>query len=369
MALNKIIRPLTILLFILIPLLLVSGGFYIWWNNASPDKTCTSCHEINHSFNSWSASAHRNIACTKCHGTALSNGYHSLREKSRMVFSHIRHDMHSDDIRLNEEQVLEIMDRCRTCHQSEYAKWQSGGHSAHYAAIFLNEGQNSRELLNYDCLRCHGMFYEKTTDDLVEPISLSGPWQLKENGKAAQFTIPCMACHQIHSDGEPLRQPDYSEPKNIFYGRNISDKSIAFYSRHEKRHFSLENLPLPVIMINGDTVRTPEDPVYKLCVQCHAPSVWHEAGTADDRTPVGVHEGISCRACHEPHSNNQRNSCDKCHPAISNCNLDVKTMNTSYLSPSSPNNIHFISCRSCHPDQILRKQAGKPEVTSATGKF
>lgn len=350
----KTFGPLAMLLSILALLILFTGGFYVWWNNASPEKTCVSCHEINHAFNSWNASAHREIGCKECHGTALGNGIHSLKEKSRMVLTHVSNNIHSDDIRLSEEQILQTMNRCRNCHQSEYTKWQSGGHSAHYSAIFLNETQNSREQLNYDCLRCHGMFYEKTISDLVEPLSVAGPWRLKEPGKALQPAIPCMACHQIHSDGEPLPQPDYSEPKNIFYGRKMSEKSIAFYSRHEKTHFTLKNLPEPVILIHGDTVKTPKDPVYRLCVQCHAPSVWHEAGTADDRTPVGVHEGISCRACHEPHSNNQRNSCDKCHPAISNCNLDVKTMNTSYLSPSSPNNIHFVSCRNCHPDQKLR---------------
>jgi hypothetical protein len=356
MTTKNIFRPLILITLFVVPLLMLTGGFYIWWNQASPEKTCTNCHEINHAFNSWSESAHRGISCKECHGTALSNGLHSLQEKSRMVFSHLKYDMHNDNIRLSEAQILETMDRCRNCHQSEYAKWQSGGHSVHYAAIFLNENQNQKEQLNYDCLRCHGMFYEKTIDDLVEPISTEGPWKLKELEKAHQPTIPCMACHNIHSPGLPLPQPDYSEPKNIFYGRNISNKSLGFYSRHEKIHFSPASLPEPVIMIYGDTVRVPSDPVYRLCVQCHAPSVWHEAGTSDDRTPVGVHEGISCRACHEPHSNNQRNSCDKCHPGISNCNLDVKTMNTSYMSPSSPNNIHFVSCKSCHDDKPARKK-------------
>jgi hypothetical protein len=356
MTIKKISRTLLIIMWIFIPVLILTSGLYTWWNLASPDKTCTSCHEINSSFDSWMSSAHREIACRECHGTALSNGIHSLNEKTKMVFSHLDKDMHSDDIRLTESGILETMDRCVNCHQSEYAKWKSGGHSASYASIFLNETQNSKELLNYDCLRCHGMFYDNTIDDLVEPVSIRGPWKLKDPDKAGQPTIPCMACHQIHSNGEPLKTPDHSEPKNIFYGRNISGKSLGFYNRHEKIHFSPASLPQPDILIFGDTVQTPTDPVYRLCVQCHAPSVWHEAGTADDRTPVGVHEGISCRACHEPHSNNQRNSCDKCHPGISNCQLDVRTMNTSYLSPSSPNNIHFISCKSCHPDKPARRK-------------
>jgi hypothetical protein len=93
-----------------------------------------------------------------------------------------------------------------------------------------------------------------------------------------------MTCHQIHSEGEPAKRPDYSVPANISYSRNLENNSIAFYVRNEKTHFNLENLPTPVILAGADTVLTPVDPVYRLCVQCHAPSVWHQAGSHDDRT-------------------------------------------------------------------------------------
>jgi hypothetical protein len=161
-----------------------------------------------------------------------------------------------------------------------------------------------------------------------------------------------MACHQVHAPGEPAKKPDYANPNSIFYARNMTNNSVGFYSRHEKTHFQLEQLPRPDMVLFGDTVQTPADPVYRLCVQCHAPSVWHEVGTSDDHTPVGVHSGISCNACHEPHSNNQRNSCDKCHSDVSkNCKLDVRTMNTTYADPNSSNDIHFVSCKNCHPNQ------------------
>ena len=159
------------------------------------------------------------------------------------------------------------------------------------------------------------------------------------------------SCHHIHSNDETLQTPDYTSPDKIFYSRMPENKSISFYSRQEKMHFLLDELPKPVMKLFGDTIETTSDPVYKLCIQCHAPSVTHEVGTSDDKTPVGVHSGLSCNACHEPHSNNQRNSCKQCHLAISNCNIDVTTMNTTYFSSSSPNDIHFISCQSCHTDQ------------------
>ncbi len=94
-----------------------------------------------------------------------------------------------------------------------------------------------------------------------------------------------------------------------------------------------------------------DDPVQKLCIQCHSPNFAHQAGSEDDRTPTGAHEGLSCMACHSPHSNDARNSCIKCHPGISNCKIDVTVMNTTYADINSPNNIHSVSCNSCHIDK------------------
>jgi len=64
------------------------SAFYGYWNSASPSKTCASCHEIESSVNLLYKSAHRELACKECHGTALSNGFHSLKEKGMMVVHH-----------------------------------------------------------------------------------------------------------------------------------------------------------------------------------------------------------------------------------------------------------------------------------------
>ena len=347
---TKIFRNIIRIMVILLAVMVISGLGYTWWNTANPEKTCASCHEINPSHETWASSAHRDISCFKCHGTALENGWHSFSEKTKMVFSHVKSTPHHEDVRMSEDQVLETMQRCKSCHQNEYSNWLAGGHSASYSDIFLDEKHNTTEQINFDCLRCHGMFYEGTVLDLVEPISMEGPWKMKDESRSNLATIPCLTCHQIHSKGAPAVRPDYSNPNFVFYGRLMQNNSIGLYFRHEKIHFDLANLPTPVILNGADTVRTPADPVYRLCVQCHAPSVRHQAGSSDDHTPTGVHEGLSCRACHEPHSNYQRNSCDKCHPAISNCKIDVKTMNTTYFSPNSENDIHFVDCKDCHTD-------------------
>lgn len=345
---NKTARIILRILIVLLVLMIVFAGSYSMWNAANPERSCASCHEINPSVGSWLTSAHQQISCFECHGTALEGGLHSVSEKAKMVFSHIKTSPFPEDISMSENQLLETMERCKACHRNEYANWLASGHSATYAAIFLHEEHNTTEQLNYDCLRCHGMFYDGTVDDLVEPISVKGPWNLKKTEMAEKPTIPCFSCHQIHSEGKPSEKPDYSVPNHIFYSRLMENNSVGLYSRHEKMHFNLENLPTPVMLLGADTVKVPSDPVYRLCVQCHASSVWHQAGQGDDRTPRGVHEGISCCACHEAHSNYQRNSCDKCHPGVSNCKLDVKTMNTTYFSPSSENDIHGVSCNDCH---------------------
>ena len=349
--LPKIFIPIAIL-FIVVTISF--GSFYTYWNTASPDQTCASCHEINSAVRSFSQSSHREMHCKECHGTALSNGFHSMKEKAMMVVNHVS-DEKAEDPRMNEAQLLEVMTNCKRCHAKEFANWKSGGHSASYKNIFLDETHNKTEQLNFDCLRCHGMYFEGTTPELVGPISTKGPWTIKDPQKGDQPAIPCMACHAIHTDGKPVIRPDYAKPSSVFYTRNNSNSKVSFYDHHEKVHVLSAMLPKLQLILGDKTVIVSDDDRMRNCVQCHAPNGWHEAGTSDDRTPRGVHLGLSCLACHEPHSNDARNSCTKCHPAISNCKLDVTKMNTTYADSKSPNNIHWVSCTDCHKDDLRIK--------------
>ena len=350
-------RKLKITLFtipvILIAFTFIFGSFYTYWNTASPDKTCSSCHEIGKSVYSQAQSSHRDLHCKECHGTALSTGFHSIKEKGMMVVNHLRNKQ-VENIRLSEKQLLEVMDNCRRCHGAEYANWKSGGHSMDYEHLFLNTKHNTTEQISFDCLRCHGMYFEGTVNDVVEPLNTSGPWKLKSKQMASQSVIPCMACHEIHKEGTPAIRPDYANPRNIFYQKKAISSDIGFYDRHEKTHFAVSDLPKLNLQKDNRVIKVSDDLTMRNCVQCHAPNAKHEAGTQDDRTPRGVHEGLSCMACHEPHSNNARNSCASCHPAISNCKIDVTKMNTSYADATSPNNIHFVACTDCHKEEKKR---------------
>lgn len=356
MKMKKHLEILLVCVVTIFFVLISFGSFYTYWNSAPADQTCATCHEIASFVHSFSQSAHRDLTCKECHGTALSNNFHSLKEKSMMVINHLRYDVYEEDVRMTESQMLEVMNNCRRCHTSEFVKWVSGGHSATYSDVFLDKEHNSTEQLNYDCLRCHGMFYEGTIEDLVEPIGLNGPWALKDLKKAEYPAITCLACHGIHTDGKPRsKNADYSIPSKIFYNRNDTTTSrVGFYARSEKAHVPVELLPRPILLDGKDTVVLSEDIRTRNCIQCHAPNSWRQAGSHDDKTPRGVHEGLSCLACHDTHSNESKNSCITCHPATSNCNLDVTQMNTTFNNPDSPNDIHLVSCIDCHGEKDSR---------------
>ncbi|MCF8225941.1 MAG: cytochrome c3 family protein [Bacteroidales bacterium] len=352
---NRIFFAITLVVIIAIA---VSLSGYAAWNAANPEKTCASCHEINPSLEMWQISSHRDINCKECHGTAMSNGFHSIKEKTGMVFTHIREKKLNSDIRLTETQVIETMDRCANCHQEEQKKWKSGGHAAAYADIFLNKAHNNMERPYWDCFRCHGMHYEGNIYDLIEPVSTRGPWQIIDEGKENDPVMTCMSCHEIHAGNDTRKAASSLEdPKAIFYERKEANANrnpkAGLYIRADEMYLRADHLPVPEMYDGERKLKITPNPLQSVCVQCHSPNWQHQAGTEDDRTPSGVHEGLACMACHETHSNDATNSCTKCHPVISNCGLDHETMNTSYFDPESPNNIHHVKCTDCHDEEDL----------------
>ncbi len=183
--------------------------------------------------------------------------------------------------------------------------------------------------------------------DIVEPLDTAGPWKLKNVSLAYRPAIPCFACHQIHQPGYPAIRQNLETPASLHYSR-MKKTLTSFYYRRDKMYFPVLWLTSQEINYKSVPVKISEDPNQNLCIQCHSPNAFNMAGTADDRTPRGVHEGISCLACHDSHSNSAIASCKNCHPAISNCMLDVEKMNTTYLDQASKNNIHFVACTDCH---------------------
>lgn len=330
-----------------VAVLLALSGFVRAAGN-STGSYCSNCHEIRPSHATWAASAHREMACKECHGTLLGNGLHSLRENALRAFRHVQKAEH-DHIALDEGQVLAVMERCRNCHRQQAADWKSSGHSMTYASVFLNPAHNRVEQINDDCLRCHGMFFRGTVREIVAPLSTQGPWTLRDPALRDRAAIPCLACHRIHMPGDTAQAPDYENPRGIGAARESRARPVAFYDRREETSFSLEELPTPRMVHKGQPVLVSPDPRERLCTQCHAPNAWHTTGTGDDRTPRGVHEGLSCLACHATHALDAKAACRNCHPALSNCGLEVTKMDTTLRSANSPHNIHTVACVDCHP--------------------
>ena len=123
--------------------------------------------------------------------------------------------------------------------------------------------------------------------------------------------------------------------------------------REVKLHVLTHGLHYASAVFEGERlVKLSPDPRQGLCYQCHAPLAGGQVKTGDDRTPVGVHEGISCLACHDHHRGTTRASCAACHPRLSNCGRDVETMDTTFASKDSKHNIHWVKCADCHPKGV-----------------
>jgi hypothetical protein len=334
-------------------LLLCLPGASLYYE-ASGGRGCARCHEIWQPYTDWHSSAHRNIACTECHGDVftLDAGFHL--NNMRRVFAHLRGTV-PDQVHLQGRDIPRIMGNCRRCHQQEYASWQAGPHSATYADIFLDQKFNRNNLLMDDCLRCHGMHFAGAVRDLVQPIDTAGPWSLKNRSLASDPVIPCLTCHQTHQQGLPLEQSK-SAVRTPGPAQRIMTPSLALFDRREMESVPVGQLSLPAMKDGDRTVKISSDPRQALCYQCHAPRATLQVGSGDDRTPIGVHEGLSCFACHLDHGQLTRASCTTCHPRLSNCGLDVEKMDTSFKSNTSPHDIHFMKCESCHAKGIPKKR-------------
>lgn len=324
---------------------------------------CASCHEIWQPYSDWHTSAHRSVPCTDCHGDVftLNAGFHI--NNMRRVFTHLSGDV-AERPRLRVQDVLQMVPRCQKCHEQEFADWQASAHSASYSDIFLNTDHNHRQLLMDDCLRCHGMHFQGGIRNLVTPLATSGPWQLKLAALNAQPVIPCLTCHEIHHVGAPMEKATPQHPTSSS-AQEINRPSVSLFDRRELQHVSLADLPLPAKMFDGAReVHISPDHRQALCYQCHAPTATLQVRSGDDRTPTGVHEGLSCLSCHDTHNQQTRASCATCHPKLSNCGIAVETMDTTFKSTKSLHNIHSVKCTDCHSHGIPKK---KPSVIS--GQF
>ncbi len=329
---------------------------------AGHGTACSDCHEMSAQVSAIHSSPHRNAGCTDCHEA-------SLATKLRHVRAHLFGP--PQEIHLRQADLQPMMEKCRNCHQHEYAAWHAGPHSATYADIFVNSAHNTKRRLMNDCFRCHGMYFDGSIRDVVQPQDTRGPWHLTHPELASQPTIPCQACHWVHHTGAPAAKP---ADRISVAGPAVRD-SLALYDRREQMHFAAATLAIPALYEGPRPLKVSPDPRQSICYQCHAPrqpdtnsvaaaNHWGpQAGSGDDRTPMGVHEGLSCLSCHGGHNEDARASCATCHPAMSHCGIAVEKMDTTFANRSSAHNIHWVKCTDCHQHGVPQVKA-KPTLAA-----
>lgn len=315
------------------------GGIGAVYYHAAGPALCARCHEIQPAHDSWLESSHRNVSCSACHGDPLTFDWRVHLQKAHELLAHLRGDF-EEPVRISFHNLMVTQERCIACHQQEGADWRAGPHSADYARIFLDETRNSTRVLTDDSLRPHGMHFPGGIQDLVANSANGEPRCLLDPRLKTMPTMPCMTCHQIHTPGAPL--PPYGADER---NEEIARPSLAFFDYQKRAHIPLAALPMPDIYNGSWRVDINADPRQVLCYQCHAPEPHPQpqAGSGDDRTCVGVHEGISCLTCHQKHRQTTRNACDICHPRFSPGLDDVKDMDTTFRSRDSERDIHTLT--------------------------
>jgi hypothetical protein len=322
--------------------------------STSRGEGCARCHEIRGNFDSWSKSSHRKVNCTECHDS-------SLAANVRRVSRHAKGDV-PERVHLALDDALQMVARCQRCHQQEFAQWRSGPHSTTYARLFMDPEHNRKRRLMDDCLRCHGMHFQGGIAGVVEPVNTTGPWQLKDPRLVNSPAIPCLACHSIHREGEPLAKRE----RGMAAKQETFRPSLYIMDRRTRMNLTVQYLPVPAMLEGERTVKMSPDRRQALCYQCHAPLATRQVASGDDRTPVGVHEGLGCLSCHQKHGQMTRASCADCHPRLSNCGLDVEKMDTTFASKSSTHNIHFVKCADCHPRGVPKSRATPRRAAAGT---
>jgi Cytochrome c7 and related cytochrome c/Cytochrome c554 and c-prime len=325
-----------------------------WYYGRDDGMGCARCHEIRPMVDSWAASSHRGVRCKDCHGSSFTAELRMHAKNLQRVWLHSRGET-PEQIRLRHQDVAPMVDRCGACHREERADWESGPHGVPYAALFINPEHNANQQLMDDCLRCHAMHFEGGIRDLVTPLDRKGPWTFVDESYAALPALPCLTCHSIHRKGEPL--PPRTERRLVpGPAQEIVRPSLALYDRRSFEYVALERLPMPAMREGDRPVKMSPDRRQALCYQCHAPRPGNEVFSGDDRTPVGVHEGLSCLACHAKHGLGTRASCGGCHPRLSNCGIDVEKMDTTFKSADSRNDVHRVACLDCHPKGVPKRK-------------
>ncbi len=274
-------------------------------------------------------SLHRKQNCLDCHEA-------SLATKLRHIRVHLTGNL-PEEIRLRDVDVLEMTPNCQRCHQHEYASWQAGPHSATYSADLYRSRAQLESRTDERLLALPRHDFSGSIRDLVQPQNTQGAhgmWFTPD----LPISPPCPAMRATGfmrkarwRQSRRRASPSRPRPFTIRWPSMTGAKACTLppscpsaIARRRSRG-QIEPGPAP-----GDLLPVPRAREAGDGSTAAAMGWGPQVGSGDDRTPMGVHEGISCIACHDGHNENTRASCKTCHPQMSHCGLDVEKMDTTY---------------------------------------
>ncbi|WP_342042379.1 cytochrome c3 family protein [Bacillus sp. OTU2372] len=200
------------LLFVsLVGCIVIFGGGYGVLSFTNSPSFCSSCHEMQPEYTSYTASAHNQISCVQCHikpGTVnmLTHKMKSLKE----VYYHVT-GVPTQIVQTEEEAVSS--QNCLQCHSKNRLVTASGdlkvNHKGH-----IEEG--------IPCITCHsGVVHAKMASRGINTEDVRGDWtqasaeKLMEEKYLRPNMGTCINCHdQVNNGVKPWKEASYNVPAN-----------------------------------------------------------------------------------------------------------------------------------------------------------
>ncbi|PLS04343.1 cytochrome c3 family protein [Neobacillus cucumis] len=191
-------------------IVLFGGGYGVIAFTNSP-SFCSSCHEMQPEYSSYTASAHNQISCVQCHikPGAVNMITHKMKSVKELYYHAT--GVPKQIVQTEEEAVSN--QNCLQCHSKNRLVTASGdlkvNHKGH-----IEQG--------IPCITCHaGVVHAKMASRGINTEDVRGEWTKESAEKLMEekYLRPnmgtCIDCHDKVNNGEkPWKDPAYSVPPN-----------------------------------------------------------------------------------------------------------------------------------------------------------
>lgn len=208
----------------LVGCVIIFGGGYGVLSFTNSPSFCSSCHEMQPEYTTFTASSHNQISCVQCHikpglVNMLTHKVKSLKE----VYYHVT-GVPNQIVQTEDEAVSN--DNCLTCHSKNRLVTASGDLKVNHAG-HVKDG--------IPCVTCHsGVVHAKMGARQLNIAADRTDWTQQDVDKLveAKYLRPnmgtCIDCHSKVNKGEkPWLDPSYSVPPNPEQGTTTAEKTGA----------------------------------------------------------------------------------------------------------------------------------------------